>query len=175
MLGHYRHASKTPFNGVSLAGRWWPTYPTSSHQLKRKKKKRCKSWTPPPHSLTKLSGSAHTHLSIWLDIYKYIYLLTSTNWFSTMQLCNRPKYQDYIMGPTNTIPCISNSRPLLNWEIEVTLKAPITTAADDKFCDIFPCFRQKKVWYFMRIMKYYASFVILEKAATFENIVCCKL
>ena len=25
----------------------------------------------------------------------------------------------------------------------LTLKAPITTAADDKFCDIFPSFRQK--------------------------------
>ena len=25
----------------------------------------------------------------------------------------------------------------------LTLKAPITTAADDKFCDIFPCFRKK--------------------------------
>ena len=25
----------------------------------------------------------------------------------------------------------------------LTLKAPITTAADDKFCDIFPNFRQK--------------------------------
>ena len=27
--------------------------------------------------------------------------------------------------------------------LELTLKAPITTAADDKFCDIFPSFRQK--------------------------------
>ena len=26
---------------------------------------------------------------------------------------------------------------------ELTLKAPNTTAADDKFCDIFPNFRQK--------------------------------
>ena len=26
----------------------------------------------------------------------------------------------------------------------LTLKAPIRTAADDKFCDIFPNFRQKK-------------------------------
>ena len=25
----------------------------------------------------------------------------------------------------------------------LTLKMPITTAADDKFCDIFPSFRQK--------------------------------
>ena len=28
--------------------------------------------------------------------------------------------------------------------IDLTLKAPITTAADDKFCDIFPNFRQKQ-------------------------------
>ena len=28
-------------------------------------------------------------------------------------------------------------------KINLTLKAPITTAADDKFCDIFPIFRQK--------------------------------
>ena len=26
----------------------------------------------------------------------------------------------------------------------LTLKAPITTAADDKFCDIFPNFQKKK-------------------------------
>ena len=26
---------------------------------------------------------------------------------------------------------------------ELTLKAPITTAADDKFCDIFPNFQKK--------------------------------
>ena len=25
-LGHHRHASETPFKGVSLAGRWWPTF-----------------------------------------------------------------------------------------------------------------------------------------------------
>ena len=50
----------------------------------------------------------------------------------------------------------------------LTHKASITTAADDKFCDIFPNFRKKnKVWYFMRIvcqqtilMKYHALFVI---------------
>ena len=56
-------------------------------------------------------------------------------------------------------------------------------AVDDKFCDIFPNFSKKnKVWYFMRIicqqkifMKYHALFVIFEKAAKFENVVCCKL
>ena len=64
----------------------------------------------------------------------------------------------------------------------LTLKTPITTAAEDKFCDIFPNFRKNKVWYFMRIvcqqmilMKYHALFVIFEKAAKFEIVVCCKL
>ena len=28
---------------------------------------------------------------------------------------------------------------------QLTLKAPITTAADDKFCDIYPSFRKNKV------------------------------
>ena len=63
----------------------------------------------------------------------------------------------------------------------LTLKAPITTAADD-FGNIFPNFRQKKVWYYMRIvcqqtilMKYHALLVIFEKAAKFEIVVCCKL
>ena len=57
------------------------------------------------------------------------------------------------------------------------------TAADDKFCYIFPNFQKKnKVWYFMRIvclqtflMEYYALFVIFETAAKFEIVLCCKL
>ena len=64
----------------------------------------------------------------------------------------------------------------------LTLKAPITTAADDKFCDIFPNFQKNKVWYFTRIvvkqtilMKYHALFVIYEKGAKFEMVICCKL
>ena len=67
-------------------------------------------------------------------------------------------------------------------ELILTLKAPITTAADEKFCDIFPNFQKNKVWYFMRIickqtifMKYHAIFVIFEKAAKFEIVVYCKL
>ena len=59
---------------------------------------------------------------------------------------------------------------------------PITTAADDKFFNIFPRFWKNKVWYFIRIvcqqmilMKYHALFVIFEKAAKFEIVVCCKL
>ena len=34
----------------------------------------------------------------------------------------------------------------------LTLKVPITTAAEDKLSDTFPHFRKKKVWYFMRIV-----------------------
>ena len=63
----------------------------------------------------------------------------------------------------------------------LTLKAPITTAANNQYCDIFHNFRNNKV-YFMRIicwqtilMKYRALFVIFEKAAKFEGVVCCKL
>ena len=61
----------------------------------------------------------------------------------------------------------------------VTLKAPITTAADDKFWDIFPNFRKNRVWYFMRIvcwqtilMKYHALFVNFEKSGKILN---CRL
>ena len=66
----------------------------------------------------------------------------------------------------------------------LTLKAPITTAADDKYGDNFPNFWKNKVWYFMRIvcqqtilMKRRALFVFLffEKAAKFAIVVCCKL
>ena len=36
----------------------------------------------------------------------------------------------------------SHDLPKLDYTL--TLKAPITTAADDKFCDIFPSFQQKE-------------------------------
>ena len=73
--------------------------------------------------------------------------------------------------------------PEMNEECRyLNLKAPITTAADDKFFDIFPNFRKNKVRYFMRIvcqqtilMKYHALFVIFENAAKFLIVVCCKL
>ena len=46
----------------------------------------------------------------------------------------------------------------------------------------FPIFDKNKVWYYMRIiwqqtilMKYHALFVIVEKAAKFLIVVCCKL
>ena len=55
------------------------------------------------------------------------------------------------------------------------------TDADD-FVTSFPIFEKTKEWYFMRIvclqtilMKYNALFVMLEKAAKFEIVVCCKL
>ena len=73
--------------------------------------------------------------------------------------------------------------PEMNEECRyLNLKAPIMTAADDKFFDIFPNFRKNKVRYFMRIvcqqtilMKYHALFVIFENAAKFLIVVCCKL
>ena len=62
-------------------------------------------------------------------------------------------------------------------QLNFTLKAPITTAADDKFCDIFFNY-QKKIRYDISweiLMKYRALFVIFEKAAKFETVVCYKL
>ena len=66
----------------------------------------------------------------------------------------------------------------------LTLKAPIMTAADHKFCDIL-VFETNKVRYFMKIIcqqqmilmkyMYHALFVIFEKAAKFEIIICFKL
>ena len=46
--------------------------------------------------------------------------------------------------------------------ITINPKASITTKADDKF-------RQ------MTLMKYHAFFVIFEKAAKFEIVICCKV
>ena len=64
----------------------------------------------------------------------------------------------------------------------LTLKAPITTAADDKFCNIFLNFR-KKIRLIFHENRLPADdsheisylFVIFEKAAKFEIVVCCKL
>ena len=65
----------------------------------------------------------------------------------------------------------------------LTLKALITTAADDKFGNNFPNF-QKKIRYDITgeffcqqtiLMKYHALSIIFEKAAKFEIVVCCKL
>ena len=52
----------------------------------------------------------------------------------------------------------------------LTLKAPITSAADDKFWDIFPNFRicQQTI-----LMKYHALFVTFEKSSKILN--CCLL
>ena len=67
---HQRHASETPFNGVSLAGQWWPAIvvfgsylPSSTKKIIKKTvvrvgltltKNRCQSWT---HRLIKKSLS----------------------------------------------------------------------------------------------------------------------
>ena len=60
--------------------------------------------------------------------------------------------------------CKSNQQTTLVGK-ELTLKAPITTAATS-----FPIFENNKVWYFKRIvcqqtilMKYHALFIIFEK------------
>ena len=70
----------------------------------------------------------------------------------------------------------------MNIHAILILKAPNTTAADDKLYNIFQIFRKNKEWYYMRIvcqqmilMKYHALFVILEEASTFDILVCCKL
>ena len=52
----------------------------------------------------------------------------------------------------------------------LTIKVSITSAADDTLCDIYPNFRKNKVWYFMRIVC--RHFVIFEKAAKFEIVIC---
>ena len=64
----------------------------------------------------------------------------------------------------------------------LTLKALITTAADNKFCNISPIFHKNMVWCYMTIvcqqtilMKYHALLVIFEKAAKIEIVVCCDL
>ena len=64
----------------------------------------------------------------------------------------------------------------------LTLKAPITTAADDKFCVIFPNFRKKKgmICHENRLSadnSHEISCLIcyFEKAAQFEIVFCCKL
>ena len=74
-------------------------------------------------------------------------------------------------------------KPLLSVTYRIlTLKAPITTAADDKFWTSSFVFEKNYVRYFMKIvcqqtilMKYHALFVIFEKVAKFEMVVCCKL
>ena len=53
----------------------------------------------------------------------------------------------------------------------LTLKAPIMTAAEDKFGNNFFNFRKKKVWYYTQqtiLMKYHALSINFEKAEKFE-------
>ena len=54
-------------------------------------------------------------------------------------------------------------------KFRLTLKVPITTAADEKFCDIFPNFK-KKIRYLISDDSH-----VFEKAANLIIVVCCKL
>ena len=65
--------------------------------------------------------------------------------------------------------------------LPLTPKAPIITVADDKFCDIFSNFRKKQgmILHESRLPadnshEISCLFVIFEKAAKFEIVVCCK-
>ena len=64
----------------------------------------------------------------------------------------------------------------------LTLKAPITTAADDKFCKIFPNFQNKKGMIFLENRlpaddshEISCHIFIFERAAKFEIVFCFKL
>ena len=56
MLGRHLHGSETPFKwrfagGPMMARLKWYLDPPSPHQLKKRKKKRCQSWTPSDKTL----------------------------------------------------------------------------------------------------------------------------
>ena len=55
-MDHHQSASETPFNGVSLAGRWWPAFSAIWILFPLIKQKKPVRVGPP---LAKLSGSAH--------------------------------------------------------------------------------------------------------------------
>ena len=65
----------------------------------------------------------------------------------------------------------------------LTLKAQITTAADDNFCDIFAIFFDKKIGFIFHenclpaddSQEIASLFVIFEEAAKFKIVVCCNL
>ena len=61
----------------------------------------------------------------------------------------------------------------------LTLKAPITTAADDKFCDIFPADNSREISYLicflLLLLLFLLLFFFLKKAEEFEIVVCYKL
>ena len=63
---------------------------------------------------------------------------------------------------------------------KLTLKVPITTAADNKFCNIFPNFLKKSglIFHENRLPaddSHEICLIIFEKAAKFEIVVCCKV
>ena len=83
----------------------------------------------------------------------------------------------YTSGPDGLI--ISQNKQMINNYI---YQAPIRTAADDLFFDIFSIFEKNKVGYYMRIVcqqtmltKHHALLLFSEKAAKFMIVGCCKL
>ena len=68
MLDQHRPASETQFNGVLLAGRWWPAYSGIwiLHFIKKEEKKTLSELGPP---LSKLSESAHASENIFATIF----------------------------------------------------------------------------------------------------------
>ena len=67
------------------------------------------------------------------------------NCFS-LKMKNQLAYKNTIMCDVEVMLHFLEGRILLFECIKfLTLKAPITTAADDKFCDIFPNFLKNKV------------------------------
>ena len=62
----------------------------------------------------------------------------------TIRRIDKNKHAHEIFYPLHMLSLTLNMHPQQSGgDRDVTLKAPITTAADDKFCDIFPSFRQK--------------------------------
>ena len=59
------------------------------------------------------------------------------------ELKNNPEYVHPRIYNENEIP-VGRSNPFIGeFFLSLTLKAPITTAVDDKFCHIFPNLRKK--------------------------------
>ena len=94
---------------------------------------------------------------------KIVYISSGSSLFWQLPVCKYPEWKEKLKP----------SRWLL------TLKAPISTAADETFWAMFPIFDKNKVCYYMRIvcqqtiiMKYHALFVIFKKTGQKFN---CRL
>ena len=101
------------------------------------------------------------------------------------RLCLKKTIQPLDLEP-NFVYCsnghVIQVRPVLQWNRKLTLKRQSQLQQRTNFAKSFPIFDKNKVWYYMRIvclqtilMKYHALFVIFEKAAKVESVVCCKL